>query len=587
MGTRLTSLLAGVGARAGIATAVGVAVMVFATAGCGRAKQSVGSIEGTTMDGSVGIGQGNPPDGAIDGATNSPGPLVPEWNCGPTCYRAPEIPATPNPVIRFGGTADLSVANRPVIVYPLAGALYPVNLADITFQWRRAAVGTQHLFRIRVTGSSGSGDIHFDFFVPCKQTPSSIVPEECAYALPPGAWLETIGRNRGQRMDIAVAAVDSTPGKENQVATSDELRLNVSPDSLVGGLYYWSTKLRGTYRLLFGGRKAQPFISPNSSVNPTDCGGCHSVSLNGNVIAFTAGADEGALVATAAADPTKPFFKTSETPDSSTIALNPDGTRALVVFQSRLVLHDTSDGQVLATVDPALLGPDRAAYHPDWAPDGKSIAVTLSLKADNDYTVRDGSIGVITYEAGAFGAARVVAPESAVDFNYYPTWSPDGKWIAFASAHIGPGVTSYSQWGSRLRLVARDGGRIYELAKATHLADHSSTWPKFAPYTQSNDNILFITFSSKIDYGFLLKNSAAPNDAAKRPQLWLTAIDVRDLPTGDPSKPPIWLPFQEVTQSNHLGYWTQRLGCPIAGQSTGCAEDELCDKDGYCKRPIP
>ncbi|HEY2900696.1 MAG TPA: hypothetical protein VGL59_08985, partial [Polyangia bacterium] len=511
--------------------------------GCGRAQQTVGAISPPTVDGAsdappVNNEAGNPgsPDAAADtgegdrGATPA---LVPEWNCGPTCYRGPEIPTLPKPETRFGGPIDTNPADKPVIVYPFAGALYPVNLADLTVQWRRAPGGAQHLFRIRVTAPPGNGLVHFDFLVPCGQPPDSMVPEECIYALPPGAWLETVGKNRGQQMDITIAAVDSTVGKNLQVATSDSLRLDVSPDSLEGGLYFWSSKISGTYRLLFGARHAQAFISPGTAVDPTICAGCHSVSLNGNVLAFTAGSDpEGALVVTKGSVPSAPFFAMSSTPDSSTVAVNPDGTRVLVLSQGQLVLHDTSDGNVLATVDPTLLGTDRVAYFPEWAPDGKEVVVTLATKTENDYTVRDGSIAVLPYDAGTFSAARIVAEESATDFNYYPTWSPDGKWIAFATAHVGAGQISYTQPGSRLRLVARDGGRIWELAKATHLQDHGSTWPKFAPFSQSNDNIFFITFNSKIDYGFILKNSASLPDGIKRPQLWLTAIDLRDLSTG-------------------------------------------------------
>ncbi|HEX3698944.1 MAG TPA: hypothetical protein VH374_26480 [Polyangia bacterium] len=568
---------------------------LLTAAGCGRAQQTIGALAPAGVDAAddtpastIDSGSPGTPDAAVDigGGDHVSPTLVPEWNCGPTCYRAPEVPALPRPETRFGGPIDTNAADKPTIVYPFAGALYPVNLADLTVQWRRAPGGAQHLFRIRVTAPPGNGLVHFDFLVPCGQPPDSMVPEECIYALPPGAWLETVGKNRGQQMDVSIAAVDSTVGKNLQVATSDSLRLDVSPDSLEGGLYFWSSKISGMYRLLFGARHAQAFVSPRTAVDPTICAGCHSVSLNGNVLAFTAGNDpEGSLVVTKGSDPGAAFFAMSSTPNSSTVAVNPDGTRVLVLSQGQLVLHDTSDGNVLLTVDPALLGTDRVGYFPEWAPDGKEVVVTLATKTDNDYTVHDGSIAMLPYDAGAFGAARIVAEESTTDFNYYPTWSPDGKWIAFATAHVGPGQVSYTQPGSRLRLVARDGGRIYELAKATHLQDHGSTWPKFAPFSQSNNNIFFITFNSKIDYGFILKNSASLPDGVKLPQLWLTAIDLRDLSTGDPSRPPLWLPFQDVEQSNHLASWTERLGCPTTGETTGCAEDEVCDKDQYCVRP--
>ena len=558
--------------------AIAAAALPWCAAACGRASETVGAIDAPGVPGAADASTATP-DATREGDSPSAMPLVAEWNCGATCYRAPEVSANPSPTTRFGGPADLNATNRPKIEYPLTGALYPLNLADITFQWRRGPAATQKLFRIRLTGPPGNDDVRFEFYVPCTPPPEAPAPDECIAALPPGAWLATIGRHPGQQVTITVAAVDA----KNQVATSDPIHLEVSPASLQGGFYYWSTER--TFRLLFGARKAQLFISPNTSANPESCGGCHSVSLNGNRIAFTAAQTEGKLVTASTADPSKPDY-ISPTVNSSTVALNPEGTRALVVYQSQIVLHDAYDGEELGVVDPALLGAGHFAYQPDWAPDGNAIVVTLaSAPEPMDYEVHSGSIAVLSYDAGVFGPARVVAPETAEDFNYYPTFSPDGKYIAFASAKIGPGVTSYGQLGSRLRLVARDGGKIYELTKAAPL-DKGSTWPKFAPYTQSNNNIYFITFSSKIDYGFLLKNSTKAVDDPKQPQLWLAGLDVRDLGSGDPSHPPVWLPFQDIKQVNTIGTWTQRLGCPAAGESTGCADDEICDRDLSCRSQV-
>jgi hypothetical protein len=109
----------------------------------------------------------------------------------------------------------------------------------------------------------------------------------------------------------------------------------------------------------------------------------------------------------------------------------------------------------------------------------------------------------------------------------------------------------------------------------------SSTWPKLAPFSQADAQLLFVTFSSKIDYGFALVNSG-PN-GANRAQLWMAAIDIRTVTTGgDPSLPPVWLPFQDVTQSNHLPFWTSAVPCSQQGTSyASCGAGEMC-QDGAC-----
>jgi Tol biopolymer transport system component len=307
------------------------------------------------------------------------------------------------------------------------------------------------------------------------------------------------------------------------------------------------------------------------------------VSRNGAVIAFTAGdvADSGFLRATTTADPTRPLFGPSGMHDSATVAASPDGARLLVSFDSRLVLREAATGTVLAEVDPALLGAGQHAYHPEWSPDGGQIAVTLSANPVKDWSVTSGSIAVIPYQGGRFGPARVVAPQDQSDFNFYPTWSPDGRWIAFASAPLG--TVSYDQAQARLRLVASTGGTVYELARATYQPGHTSTWPKFAPHMQANGNVMFVTFNSRIDYGFFLKDNATGG----APQLWLAALDLRKLPA-DPSSAPVWLPFQEVTQHNHLGFWSTQVGCRTEtdGTSNGCGEGEAC-RDGRCEIVVP
>ena len=64
----------------------------------------------------------------------------------------------------------------------------------------------------------------------------------------------------------------------------------------------------------------------------------------------------------------------------------------------------------------------------------------------------------------------------------------------------------------------------------------------------------------------------------------MSAIDLRNVVAGgDPSLPPIWLPFQDVTQTNHLPFWTANVACTQDGLAyAGCGNDEICDQ-GVCR----
>ena len=169
-------------------------------------------------------------------------------------------------------------------------------------------------------------------------------------------------------------------------------------------------------------------------------------------------------------------------------------------------------------------------------------------------------------------------------FPYYPSWSPDGHWLVFAAAPVG----AYTAITARLRLASADvdgqtcpGATCFDLARASQGTSVGSSWPKLSPFAQSNGQLLFVTFSSKIDYGFALVNSGT--NGANRAQLWMAAIDLRTATTGgDPSLPPIWLPFQDITETNHLPFWTALVACTQDGISyASCGSGETC-VEGAC-----
>jgi hypothetical protein len=525
-----------------------------------------------------------------DAMSGGPGFALPdagprEAGAGPSMPAVPQGPSTEpwggqlvDP--RLPATAPMSFSGKespaggPRVVYPLDGSLHPTNLADITIQWQRGGAG-QSLYRLRFQNERGT----FDIFTPCAEP-------ECIYPVPDDTWAKIAGTNRDRDVRLTVTAAGTGGGTD---AASAPVNMRFSPGRVEGGLYYWSTSLQGTYRLSLGQKKAVPFITPGQG----GCYGCHAVSRNGKRIAWTDMSPTGLLTKFR---PETLLSAPTETPDqrsggrsvpSSTLTLNPDGTRVLVSEGSgALSLRDAATTALVATVDPAFVGQGKAAFFPEWSPDGTRIAVSLgtSIPANGTgigFNLADAEIAVLPYNDGKFGPATVLVARDK-DIHFYPTWSPDGKWLAFCSAPAGAGMGptvqgTYNNPQARLRLVAATGGMVFELGRATQGVGATASWPKFTPFSQLGGQLFFLTYSSKVDYGFLMRGKA-------RPQLWLAAVDLRRLGEGDPSWAPVWLPFQEVNQNNHLPFWTEALGCT---QNAECGEGAMCKERSCVPNYIP
>jgi WD40-like Beta Propeller Repeat len=536
---------------------------------------------------------GGLPPGARSGGTAG-------FNAGPSLFVDPSLPAqTPS---QFGGAPGPDAT--PSVVYPLAGSMHPINLGDITFQWSQGKPRNT-VFRIEVTAPSAS----YDFFVPCTRA-------QCIYQMPSQAWLAMASAARGQTVTFTVAGSD---GRGGPVSTSAPITISFSPEAVRGGLYYWSTRLRGVYRLTFGARKALPYIQPSSPTNPAACAGCHSVSRDGRRIAFTAvPAAEGAFGGLAVAPTDDPGRRTVDprrgVTDSSVPALSPDGSRVAVVLDSgyaasgakAFIIRETDGGAEINRlgVGHPFLGPNRFATFPEWSPDGQSIAITVGTTAPpranyGATALLTSDIAILPYNDGALGPATVLVPASGGEYHFYPSWSPDGKWLVFATAKMG-GPTeddkSPANRTARLRLVEVATGRVYELGAATQGSSSTSTWPKFTPFAQQSGDLLFIAYSTKIDYGYVLQQQSLKDGQTpagsppgwKHPQIWMAAISLANLRAGqDPSYAPIWLPYQETTQDNHIPYWTEVITCQGNVDQAGCNDDEICTPEGTCASVVP
>ncbi len=513
---------------------------------------------------------------------------------------------------KFGGAASTSGA--PALVYPLNQSLHPMNLSNITFQWSQGAA-TNTVFRVQAAG----GGQTFNLYVPCTQA-------QCTYAMPESEWLDLGKTFAGSSISITIQGTSSSGGA---VASSAGSVVNFSPEPVNGALYYWAAGPAELKRADFGSAQAVPYITPNSTENEYGCVGCHSVSRDGSVIAFAVsepGGEHGAAIQVAPTqDPATPYVRpvkgTSPFPPDRLngittgpmdhfghfVALDPTGSVAAVVgipvdgsWPPYFEIRDAKTGATLQKYElgHALFGENLLPILPEWSPDGKSIAVALGNAGIQNclwtFFTCQSSIAIIPYEGnGQLGVPSVLVPTVNDEYHYYPSWSPDGKYLAFVSAKFNhDSQLSQTNPNGVIRLVKTDGGPYtcpgdgcWELANGTQYSwaaalssmGEYSTWPKFTPFAQgTNNQLFFISFNSRIDYGFLAKNADNENTT----QIWMMGVDVSKLSAGsDPSYAPIWLPYQDFEDEALTPYWTETLPCEVdpGGECAGCVNGEVCE----------
>ena len=460
------------------------------------------------------------------------------------------------PDLFASATADASLA--PQVVYPIDQTLVPSNLNSIEIQW--ASSGAGFLYEVTVA--------HPSFSV--KSYTNATVSGGGRYLLTTTEWNALAKTVQDSSVMITVRALAPSSGK---VGTSTSVKLAVAKDPLQGGIYYWANQGNGNppYSLSSGiirrdfgdpNAKSQEFYTDaqansdfgDNAGGNNHCPGCHAVSRDGKKFAVTYDAFglTAGLFDVATLMPTLPvkqvdWYFASFSPDGNRMVKRTPGSPA------QLDILDVSGGimtgMTLSSINTTTLG---QPTQPNWSPDGTKIVFAVGSLSDPG-EVNAASIAVASDTGGGvFGNLKTVVAAQG-DNNYYPSFSPDSKWILFNKAASG---SSYNNSGADIWVVSADGSTApVRLTLANSGSNVTNSWPQWTPFVSKfgSDTLYYFTVASKRDYGLELHGVG-------RSQIWISSFMPSQLtPSGAGSSAPFWMPVQDPTTSNHDAQWVEAI----------------------------
>lgn len=247
----------------------------------------------------------------------------------------------------------------------------------------------------------------------------------------------------------------------------------------IEAVYFWRMDpIQDEFGIFLTHQKGGTHPTSFKSLNQEGCMGCHAVSNSTDQIAAVVGPIPGRGVVYNLSG------KKAQIPaiDAIYFAWSPDGKK--LAFSDSIgdiyILDLTTDSVV------PLSGANDPAFSetmPAWSSDNQTIAFVRSQTylGIGGASV-EGPSDIYTVPATG-GQAQPLSGASGDGFNYYPSYSPDGRWLAFT--HHTTGRTSYSDDAAEIYLVPATGGNAQRLAAndapdGTLLQDVSNSWPTWS-----------------------------------------------------------------------------------------------------------
>lgn len=404
------------------------------------------------------------------------------------------------------------------LAYPAEGTTAMANLGRLDMHWDG---GTGDVFEVRVSNA---------------WVERVIYTRATGAAIDGAAWQPfTTSKDRAT---IKLASMESEATLTKCLAQTRTLRL--SDTEVMGAVYYNETSgSTATFvrKDLSEDTEAAAVFSEND--RPASCVGCHAISRDGARVAMTLdGASGRGAVVDLAERRTMPIGSATQQWSSATFTA--DGNQLLAVDAGTLKLFDVETGALVRTYETA-----HVTGNPEISPDGTRL-VTVETPEGADWQFANAQVVVRTFSAdgGAMGHSHVVLPFADGVQSYYPSWSPDGKWIAVTRAE----GSSYANHSAEVFVVSADGSRGPFLISG----GEGGSWARWMPFetTLDGEQMFYLSFTSKRAFGTQLE--------AGREQLWIAPFFPSH--TGHEGSAPVTgpafrAPWQSLTSANHNAQW--------------------------------
>ncbi len=442
----------------------------------------------------------------------------------------------------FTDIEPMTAGRSATIVYPLDRAVMPQNVYPANIQWLEGAAGD--IYRIELTKPNFTAR----FFV--RHTgagfSNSFLPDVPTWQ----AFAQTDVMNPGEITVTRWAMASS------RAFAGTPVRVRFAPGALTGSVYYWTVSSARIVRIDDGTATRVNFMPnpPWPRNRDQNCIGCHTVSPSGRYMAgrLGGGFNTGTvfdLTTDLTANPPPTRFNPTQT-DWWFNWWSPDERRLIATRgpnPTGLGLLDPATGNPVATMGTPL--PANNATHPSWSPDGREIAY-VSGAADWGVDYRSSDLSIIPVTApDTFGPSRTIqrgamlaGGNPAHSAISYPVWSPDSRWIVFAHGFSARSATQ----PAALHITRRDGAQLLRLENANGGASGELSFePRFSPF--DTGGYFWLAFLSRRDYG----NAQAGTRGTNREQIWVTAIRRTPLgPDGTPDPDPRY-----GGDPSEVGYW--------------------------------
>ena len=558
--------------------------------GPGDSGASDGGVESSMSFGDSGFTSFG--DASLDGGQGATAPVEPT---GPvTDFPTPVFDGTApmsSPTL-FGPTTQGASTGGPCLVEPESDVVYPQNWLRPRFTW--TAANGENLFELRLHVANQIDDL-------------VVYSTNLTWTMPLTMWNALRAHSPTEAMTLTIRGGVLSGTTLTGEAVGTQTTMGIAPVQATGAIVYWTTDDTMTNSAALKGfspadESVTSVLTPaqysQQQQTTSACIGCHTSTPDGAYAAFTtttsaqqqwtdalANIEEDAGAVGAA----PPYASSAGTqalarPNVGAVAFSPahwsSGDRHAVVSWDNGNSADTDVGltwidleatsATTASGTVARTGDSQLAGAPAWSHDGQTIAYvstnrvctgrlgncTPQYQQPQDVGSR-AALYTVPYAAGAGGNATPVpgASDSTLQ-NYYPSFSPDDKWLVFNQ--IPNDDNMYDQPAAEVFVVPAAGGTTTRLAANDPPACSGITspgitnsWAKWGPTAlQANGNTYYwIVFSSK--------------RATGTAQLYITSL-IQASDGSVTSHGAIYLWNQPPAEANHTPAWDTFKVPPIA-----------------------